>query len=270
MPKRTLKLITGGRRILLLAALLTLIAPVAEAQLVVFDDFDGDSIDAAKWTARQFITRDGGTGSLLEVRREVTPGEALVMRTRVVGGDAADSGSFSAENALAFRRPGALNEILFNVRVRSVTVAGCAAGSAAEAAARGVFALFNDGEGDVVAIVSVSRSSGSSALADQLDVTASLVHRSAEGNGLLGQVSLGTAMVGDRVRLRTRWERARNRVRFQRDGEALVTIDYTNAVVDNPGRPRKYLGAVATASDCSAGGSSADIDAVFNNVRVNP
>jgi hypothetical protein len=269
MRNRQETLRTRGRRFFLVGLMLALIAPAAEAQLVVYDDFAAPRIDETRWAGRQFVDREDGTGVLLEIQREVS-NQALVLQTRVVGGTASDSGLYSAENALAFQRPRDLTEVAFTVKVRSLQVKACAGGTASEAGARGVFALFNDGVGDIVAVIGATRSSASASAADQLDVAAFLVHRTPDGDAVLGSLSLGSAMLGESVKLRMRWEPAKNRVRFQRDGDALVSIDYTNPVVSAPGGPRKYLGAVAAAGDCSAGAGAASVTAAFNTVRVNP
>lgn len=268
MRKRQDTLCARGCRCFLLCLMLALVAPAAEAQLVLFDDFAAARLDAEKWAGRQFITRDGGSGNVLEIQREAT-GQAVVLLTRVVGGTASDSGSFSAENALAFRRARNLTEILFTARVRQLELAGCAAGSGAEAGVRGVFALFNDGLGDVVATIGMSRSSASAAPAEELTVVASLERRTAEGTTPLGSVVLGSAAVGQNVRLRMRWEPARNRVRFQRETDALVAIDYSVAAASAPDRARKYLGAIASAGECASAAASALVEASIGAVRVN-
>jgi hypothetical protein len=270
MPNRIQKVLTGGRRALIVGVFLALTAPVAEAQLVVYDDFAAPRIDETRWLGRQLVTRSGGTGSLLEIQREVTNAESLVLQTRVVGGTGSGTGLFTVDNALAFRHPNALSEITFDVTVRGLDVTGCAMESGTEASARGVFPLFNDGIGDIIAIIGVTRSSVSSARAAELDAVASLVHRTPDGDIVLGVVSLGSVTQGQNVKLRTRWDAARNRVRFGRDAEAMTGIEYTNPVVSSPGKARKYLAATSTVSDCAEGGSAAAVVAAFDNVRVNP
>lgn len=269
MPNRIHRLLTSTQRALVAGVLVASTATLAEAQLVVYDDFAAGRIDESRWAGRQLVNKEDGTGSLLEIQREVTSAQALVLQTRVVGGTDAAPGSYSVDNALMFRHAQAFDEIAFDVAVRRVDVRGCAAGANAEASARGVFALFNDGIGDVVATVGVTRSSALNAAAAELDVVASLVHRTDEGDTMLGVLSLGPATLGRQVRLRVRWDPARNRVRFQRDADAVVAIDYTNPVVAPPGSPRKYLAATASVSDCSVTGASAAITAAFDNVRVN-
>jgi hypothetical protein len=270
MPSRIHQPFTDSRRLLFVGVLLALTASMAEAQLLVYDDFSLGRIDETRWVGRQLVTNHGGTGSLLEIQREVTNAQVLLLQARVVSGKGEEPGRYSVDNALMFRDADALNEIMFDVAIRRVDVAGCAAGAEAEAGARGVFPLFNDGIGDVIAIVGVTRSSVSNAPAGDLDVTASLVHRSDEGETPLGFLSLGSAALGRAVRLRSRWDPARNRVRFQRDADPLASIDYTNPVVAGPGRPRKHLAAIASVSDCASGSASAAVVAALDNVRVNP
>jgi hypothetical protein len=269
MPNQFHQPLTHVRRLLLVGVLLALSAPVVEAQLLVYDDFTAARIDETRWVGRQLVTNGGGTGSLLEIQREVTNAQVLMLQTRVVSGKGLEPAPYSVDNALVFRDSNALNEIMFDVVVRRVDVSGCTAGPAAEAGARGVFPLFNDGLGDVVAIVGVSRSSASNAPVGELDVAASLVYRTDEGDTLLGYLALGSTTLGRSVRLRTRWDPARNRVRFQRDAEPLVSIDYTNPVIAGPGRPRKHLAAAASVSDCPSGRASAGVVAAIDNVRVN-
>ena len=255
---------------LLVGVILALMAPVVEAQVVIYDDFNSPRIDENKWVGRQLIARAGGTGDLLEIQREITNAQALVLQARVVGGSISDNGAVSVENALAFRHARGLSEIVFDVAVRKLDVASCQGGSAASGGARGVFGLFDDGLGDVVADIGLSRSSPSGAPTNELEVTASLVHQTAEGETVLGFVSLGTAYLGQQIRLRMRWEPGRNRVRFQRDAEPLVTIDYANPVLGEPGRPKKYLAVGSVVPECAAAPARAAVVAAFDNVRVNP
>jgi hypothetical protein len=270
MPNRISQPRIDLRRTLLAGALLALTAPLVHAQVVIYDEFTGSRIDESRWVGREVVTREGGRGSLLEIQREVTSAQALVLQTRVASEKGDETGRYAVDNALMFQHAQALSEIVFDAAVRRIDVEGCAAGAEAEAGVRGVFALFNDGLGDVVAVVRVSRSSASTAPAGELQVDASVVHRTDQGESLLGYVSLGSTTLGRQVRLRTRWDPARNRVRFQRDAESLVAIDYTNPVIAAPGRPRKYLAATAAVSDCSASPTSAAVVAAIDNVRVNP
>lgn len=57
MLNRYSKVIAHGRRALFAAALLALTAPVAQAQLVVYDDFTAPRIDASKWVGKQLQTK---------------------------------------------------------------------------------------------------------------------------------------------------------------------------------------------------------------------
>ena len=251
---------------LMTLAFVASMAPVAQAQLVLYDDFSGARLDPARWNGKQNVTNVGG-GDLLEVQREINAAQqALVLQARVIGSTGWDGGVFSAENALALRHPNSVSDIAFDVTVRKIDFGGCQAGPDAEASARGVFALFNDGGGDVIAIVSVGRSSSDAA--QDLSVSASLVYVAGDGTKELGSISLGSAIPGQTVKLRARWEQAKNRVRFGRDDAALAQIDYTNAVVDKAGRPGKYFGALATVPQCTAGAGNALVLASFDNVRV--
>jgi hypothetical protein len=260
------KVITHGRRALIAGALLALTAPSAQAQLVVYDDFSAPRIDASKWFGRQLQTRAGGNGDLLEVQREVTADQALVLQARAVGAKGTDGGLFTAENALFLRRPGLVNDIAFDVVVKRAEAAGCATAAASQAAARGVFTLFNDGEADSIAIVEVGISSITAA--GGLTVSASLVRRTADTDSVLASLALGAANFGDQIKLRVRWDAAKNQVRFLRDGLVAGTAEYTNPVVSSTGRP-KYLSVLTSVADCGKDQSSAAIVAQFDNVRIN-
>lgn len=266
MLNRYSKVIAHGRRALFAAALLALTAPVAQAQLVVYDDFTAPRIDASKWVGKQLQTRSGGTGDLLEVQREVTAAQALVLQARAVGGRGVDGAVFTAENALVLRHAGVVNDIAFDVLVKRAETAGCGTASASQASARGVFTLFNDGEGDVIAIVEVGSSSMTAA--GGLAVSASLVRRTADADSVLASLSLGAANLGDQVKLRVRWDAAKNQVRFLRDGQVAGALDYTNPVVSAAGRP-KYLSVLTSVADCGSSQSGAAILAQFDNVRIN-
>jgi len=256
--------ITHGRRALLVGALLALTASAAQAQQVIYDDFSAARIDASKWVGRQFQTRAGGNGDLLEVQREVTSAQALVLQARAVGAKGTDGGLYTAENALLLRRAGVVNDIAFDVVVKKAEATGCATATASQAAARGVFTLFNDGEGDVMAIVQV----GNAGTPGGLDVSASLVRRVADADSVLASLALGSANLGDQIKLRVRWDAANNQVKFLRDGLVGGMAQYTNPVVSSAGRP-KYLSVLTSVADCGVTGSSAAIVAQFDNVRIN-
>jgi len=269
MLNRVVRIVRKIRLAMLAAVLLGSAVPSAQAQLVSYDDFTAGRIDEARWTGRQFTTRAGGTGDLLEIQREVTKAQALVLQSRVVGGTKADGGVFSVDNALVFRRSQPINEIVFDVTVQRAEVRACGSGQDAAAGARGVFPLFNDGNGDVVAIIGVMASPESAVAASELEVVASLVQRTAAGDVALGTLALGPAAADRAVRLRTRWDAAKNRVRFQKDADAVMAIDYLNPVIAPADAP-KYLSTLTSVSDCTAHGTSAAVVALFDNVRINP
>lgn len=269
MLNRIHRVVRQTRHALLAAVLVASAVPMAEAQLVSYDDFTAGRIDETRWTGRQFTTRTGGTGDLLEIQREVTKAQALVLQTRVVGGTSADGGGFSVDNALVFRHSHAISDITFDVTVHRADVRRCWTDQDAAAGARGVFPLFNDGAGDVIAIVGVMASSGPGGAASELEAVASLVHRTAEGDVPLGTLALGPAAADRPVRLRTRWDAARNRVRFQKDADAVMAIEYVNPVIGPAALP-KYLAATSSVTDCSEHRTSAAVLAMFDNVRINP
>ena len=255
---------------LLTLAAVALMAPAASAQLVLYDDFAGPQIDAAKWAGRHYVTRDGGTGTALETRREITPGQVLLLQSRAVGGDSSNSGTFTIQNALALRRPNTITEIAFTTWIRSLEVSGCAGGADSSAGVRGVFPLFSDGTGDVIAVAEVRRSSSSIAADDEADVVASLVHRAAGVDTVLASVYLGSAELDERVRLRVRWEEKLSRVKFQRGADPVVIVGYAQPFVATPSAPAKYLATLANVADCTTGPApTAAVVALFNNVRVN-
>ena len=258
---------TLALRALFIVAALAGFAPLAEAQLVIYDDFTAPLLDGVRWSGRQLNTNEGGNGSSLEIERSVANGR-LVMRARVAGGPEPDTGQRSSETALMFRHPGALNEIVFNATVKELQIAGCASGSASAAGVRGVYAFFNDGLGDIVATIELRRSSDADTAATMLEVVGTLTHRTDAGDEtLLGWVPLGTAAIGQKVRLRVKWDRDDSTVKFQKDLDAVAPIAYSNPVVADAGAPRKYLGAIATSGDCRA--ASSTIVGLFNTVRVN-
>jgi hypothetical protein len=251
-------------RSFILAAICACSAPSAWAQQVLYDDFMAPLLDGTRWTGRQFNSGDGNASSL-EIERSIANGR-LLMRARVIGREAGE-GERSSETALLFRRPGALDEVSFQVAVRDLQVAGCASGASSSAGARGVYAFFNDGEGDVVATIEVKRSSGWGP-ENLLEVVGTLVRRGTDGDTLLGSVPLGSALIGQRVKLRVKWHKATSEVRFQKDQDPAASIAYTNPVVGQAAAERKYLGLFGMAGGCSE--SSASAAALFNNVRVNP
>jgi len=251
-------------RSFILAVVFAWPAQPAHAQQILYDDFMAPLLDGTKWTGRQ-LNSGGGNASSLEIERSIANGR-LLMRTRVVGREAGVA-ERSSETALLFRRPAGLDEISFQVAVRDLQVAGCASGASSSAGARGVYAFFNDGEGDVIATIEVKRSSDW-VPSNMLEVVATLVHRGVDGDVVLESAPLGSALVGQRVKLRVKWHKATSEVRFQKDQDPAASIAYTNAVIADAAGERKYLGVFGTAGGCSE--SSAAAAALFNNVRVNP
>lgn len=259
----------SGRLALIAGAFIALAAAGAEAQLVTYDDFSAALLDQTKWSGRQLDVRVGGTGTDLETRRDVQAGK-LLMEMRAVGGAASNSGRYFSENTLQFRNPDPLTEIAFRVRVQQFEVSGCPAGPASFAVARGVYSFFSDGAGDVVAFVEVRRSSVSTAPATELEVIGYLIHRTASGDSLLGFGLLGTATVGQAVKLRTKWDQINQLVEFQRGTDPAVTIPYSQTVMSPPSVRTKLLGALGLVSDCLTGPvPNARMLAVFDNVLVN-
>jgi hypothetical protein len=119
-----------------------LTAPVAQAQLVVYDDFTAPRIDASKWVGRQLQTKSGGTGDLLEVQREVTAAQALVLQARAVGGKGRGwRVVFTTENALLLRHAGVVNDIAFDVLVKRAETAGCGTAAASQRPRAGFHAV---------------------------------------------------------------------------------------------------------------------------------
>jgi hypothetical protein len=253
-----------------LAASIALVASAAEAQLIIYDDFSTPRLSADRWEGRQIVTSDGGTGSALEIQRGIQ-NSRLVLDMRATGGISGGGGTITSENALLFANPNRLTEIAFKVALGQTEVTGCAAGGEAVSGARGVYALFNDGTGDVIATIEAGRSSAGAT--DLLEVVGSLVHRDDTGTSSIGTVSLGSWPAAQAVRLRVKWDPAHSAVLFQKDGEAAVSIAYTTAVVGPAFRSRKYLASFVTVTDCAAGpASNARALALINNVivRVNP
>jgi hypothetical protein len=239
----------------------------AEAQLTVYDDFSAARLDETRWIGRQFQDRDEGKGHVLEIQREVGAAQALILQIRTVGG-ATDLGSFSAENALLMRRSNNVSDIAFDVAIRKLEARGCDSGGQSAASARGVFPLFNDGAGDVVAVLEVGRSS--SAVEGELTVSASLVHRSDVSDTILAVLPLGLAALGQPIRLRMRWDGTRSQVRFNRDADVPLHLDYANPVRSAAGRPSKYFAAASQVADCATGSSTASVIVAIDNVRVSP
>jgi hypothetical protein len=251
----------SARPILVFTAALACAPAIAEAQLVLYDDFSAPQLDETRWIGREI------GGGVLEIQREIQ-NERLTLQVRVRAGLADPSHERVGENALVPRRSKQFDEIAFHVAVRKADVSACASGEESVAAARGVYPLFNDGTGDVVAIIAAERSSA--AAPGDLDVVGSLVHRSDAGDALLGSVHLGSAVVGQWMRLRVKWAAAASAVRYQKDAEPVSSIEYTNAVVAAPAAPRKYLGAQGVAGGCPSATASSSLVAAFDNVRVNP
>lgn len=242
----------------------------AQARLVKYDDFSGKELDGMKWAGVHTDFDLGGTGIALDTQRRVANGK-LWMEMRAVGRSLSDFGARFIENALYFAHPERLTEISFKINVPEFEATGCPAGGSSFALARGFYSLFNDGTGDVMALIGLDRSSASTDPRRILQASAILLHRAQSGDSIIGFEALGEVRRKQTVVLRTRWSEMESLVEFQLNNDTPVIVPYTNVVASPPSIDFKSLSVSSVVSDCLSGPApTAALEARIDDVFVNP
>jgi hypothetical protein len=245
-----------------------LMAQAPQAATRVYDNFNGTFLNPNRWAPR---TLDGPL--VLDLVRKVQSGK-LSWSHRVAGDTNADTGEKTGEEELVLiQRPGAIREMQFDVLVKSYLVGRCPVPGSdpSVVSITAEAALFSDGaapgstDRDVYAGIGVIRGQGPALPANRLNVGGFLFH---EQEGLLGFVVLGTVARNVNSTLRFRWNPEANEVEYQFNANPVQTLTYTQD--DSVPRDSRYLSLGLSAANCTAERQYAAIDAVIDNVMVNP
>ena len=246
---------------------LTLLAMGSQshAQSVEFDGFDHRLyLDPDKWFASQY---QSGSGAGLELVRELRRNE-LFLSHRVVGAISSARGSHLSGNQVNLRIE-TISAIQFDVSVWKFNAGGCpeVGSDTSYAIAAGVIALFNDGRGDVRALIEARRESSSLESPSYLRLVAYLTH---DVDQTFAFQDLGRLRRFDAARLRMQWDPTLDRVIFQVDSQPVVALGYLRDDSRPPVNPIAALGVVGWAANCTVQRQVAEITATFDNVFMDP
>lgn len=236
-----------------------------------FDNFDGATeISEARWLGME--------------RHRMIENGALRTIQRDLGGQTGNSGVFSNSFGTTLTTSAAVTQLKGVITVNAFEVSHC--GASAEIGlvqARLAAGFFNSGPGvpsasnrtnDVGAVIRLRRDSNSADPANMLRVQGTVFQCTTAdcnyGTVSLGDVDLGTALIGDAVNLRMDWDQPNKRFNFYRDSDPVKRVTY--AVSDSlaPGLGAKSIGTRTTVANCMAGRMTGFMDAKFDNIYVNP
>ena len=275
----------------LFLAILGSVSAQAVEPLALYDDFNGDSIDASKWSGQQSgllldvarEIRGEGRLHLADVAREIPGERRLHLAAKALGIASFPGQTSGARVRLAFANSGAVEAIRAVVEVRKVEATGCPTdldpnSNPTRARLRLSGFFFDDGTNtnrDLLAMVVIERRSDSTDPQGVLRVLGRLFH-CADANCLAGEdlvipVNLGSITLGERVRLRIQWDKDVDQFIFQRDGQPEITASYLGLVLDAnpPTNIGKRIEIAHEVANCSGPGSTAFMEALVNNVFVN-
>jgi hypothetical protein len=246
-------------RVLLIAILISLVGYPAYSQepLVLYDNFQGESIDPNKWRPKNVADE------ILDVKRFIK-GNRLHLMERSLGGTEGDR--ISGAVRLAFQNPG-VTAIQAELKVKNIEVVGCDFTSETSSVRAGRLSgfFFNTvGEGigaenDVLAAIEIRRLSNSDDPDGMLRVRGRVYFCKDEpcwDVDVLGAVDFGTIMVGQWIKLLIQWDRNNHQFIFQRDNglEEIRPYDYSRYPDDlSPNIPDKRIGISVGVPTCPEG-----------------
>lgn len=243
----------------------------APAPLILYDDFNGQRIDPAKWSdsSSPYYVR--------EMVRELSPAyqgqgnnRRLRMFDRAYSDTFNDSGGTNGWLALQFAHPTSVNEVSFTLAVNTATVSNCQSnpdvGTVTWAGFVGRFfnyGGYGDPNQDVTADLNLYPASNASG---PFYVVASV--NSYDGVVQEAQV-LGTVSLGQTAKLRLNWDQANSQFVFQWNSNPVVVIGYKVHAFPAVTAIKELWVGHGVPECASAPLASATIDAYFDNVYVN-
>jgi hypothetical protein len=244
----------------------------ANAQMVLYDNFDTGVINPSKWVGEQFFDPD-----IREALRELAPAQnvpqakqRLHLMHRAYSATTDDNGSSGGLFGLSFPNPSAITAISFQLVVNQLGVGACSTnpgigGTSAEF--RGSFfsadaSPTSSNDHDVVADIGIGTVQQSGVI-----VTGFV----AEYNGtVLGYQELGTVALGSTNTLFLQWDQPNHRFIFQLNNGAQVFEPYSVSDTSPPFYPFKGIALARVVPHCtSTPRPFVVLDADFDNVYVN-
>jgi hypothetical protein len=250
----------------------------AAEHLVLYDDFNTESIDPGKWFGGEFSPAVPRAGT--EAIRQIQD-HRLRLAYRSFGQTDSDSGRPRHEFMLIFRDPAAITTIQATVQVTDLATTGCPGNPEATVAWAmlggrffGSAAATPEGEvRDMVAFIGIMGMSGATGQPDLVQARAVVFYcanRPCTDGFQLHRRDLGPVQRGEVARLRIQWDRPNQRFIFQRDDAPEVFAPYAVADTAPPSIAVKLLDALHFVPNCTATPRPmAYIDALFDDVMVN-
>lgn len=242
---------------------------------VLYDNFQGQGIDPAKWVGGEFA--GAGTQAMREVQ-----GHRLHMEYRAYGKTDSDSGLLPSSLVLATPTPAAITAMATTIQVRKMEASGCPGNPEATRQRVGIQgAFFNTGTptpgssvNDVRALVVLRHLSTDPP--DELTAVAVVFHCTDPlclTSSVIGSPqTLGVVKRQEKARLQLQWDAANEQFLFQLNADPVVVFSYAplpNAAP--PGRPFKLVEAFHLVANCTAQPRPVGFwDVFFDEVWVNP
>lgn len=268
----------------------------AHEPLVLYDDFETEFLDEAKWFGRDSL---GSGMTILETVREIdrtqvyyrlnpwsdefpclTPGR-LRLALRTYGNQASGGSVSSAYMRLHFSHPEDIRTIQATLEVQGVHATGCGSNPAPTQSRVRIHGYFfnsgafppDSGLNDVYAQINVRRRSNSSDPSDVMEVVGNVSRcedKDCNGTFSLGDVTLGTVELGEKVRLRITWDPANKRFIFRKGWDPEVYIPYAVSDAFPSWIGTKRLEILQQIPNCTTlPRPLAHMDVLFDNVLVN-
>jgi hypothetical protein len=239
--------------------------------LVLYDNFNGSALNPDRWGLLTDQAR------VLENKRLRLVGRAYSLADTNTGTSNTGVNSELADTATT----ASVKSLRAVVRVAAIRSDGCTANPAvSNTRARLVASLFNIGNpvagsqaGDVFAQIFLRRFSNSADAPGVMRVGGSVdqcVDAACGTSVRIGSVDLGTADLGQAVRLSMQWDEPADRVVFQRDSDPAQPVTYAVSDAHAPGAPLKNLSVRFSVVNCTVTPRpTAFTDATFDDVFVN-
>ena len=278
----------------LVVAGVLLVGSLAGAQEVLYDNFDGKTLDVTKW----YGNSDTGSGMVtLETSRlmkneTLLKSKALSLSTRTYVRDDSNSGTSTAHNGIVFADGSSIKTIVATVLVKKIQLPECSSNVVEPfdtyVRARIGGAFFNTGPrtedsylNDVYAWIGVGRTVPTEDPPDTLHVYAKVTHCTNASCGTTTPIGsddpqdLGTVKLNKKVKLRITWDPDNDQFIFQKGNAAEVHIGYAGYGFSDTSAPGASNGGTKRLQIQNILPNCTDeprlfgyIDASFDNIKV--
>lgn len=239
--------------------------------LAVYENFDSDQINPARWST-----------STTERRIESSSGTLRLMQ-RDWAETGSNSGTAGRSHGLGLANGIRVSQLQATIRVTEYEAVGCneSGGAATNVRARLIGSFFNTGNrtsgsnvGDLAAQIKIQRDSNSADAANVLRVSGNIFicsDSTCSTSSFIGGAELGTINVGGTATLAMEWDKPGKRFVFIRDDGAFTgQVAYTQSDSAYPGAHFMSLGTRTDVANCTGSPRPRGlVDARFDQVKVN-